>query len=111
MLRMPILSRHGERAASVMKAGILALLAMAFVLPQAQAAVEIDITRGNFKPVPIAISDFDADNPQALKIGTDVAAVIRADLERSGLFKPADPERISSRPRRCGCSRVSRTGA
>lgn len=84
MLRMPI--------AGAMKAGLLMLIAVALIAPQTHAAVEIDITRGNFKPVPIAISDFDADNPQALKIGTDVAAVIRADLERSGLFKPVDPK-------------------
>jgi len=72
-------------------AGILALMMALAVATTAQAAVEIDITKGNFKPVPIAISDFDGDNPQALKVGTDVARVIRADLERSGLFKPADP--------------------
>ncbi|QDO99596.1 Tol-Pal system protein TolB [Ferrovibrio terrae] len=92
---MPSLPRH-RSAAGMMKANlrswVLALLAIVLVAPQVRAAVEIDITRGNFKPVPIAISDFDADNPQALKIGTDVAAVIRADLERSGLFKPADPK-------------------
>lgn len=71
--------------------GLTALVSTLFLAMAAQAAVEIDITRGNFKPVPIAISDFDADNPQATKLGQDVAAVIRADLERSGLFKPADP--------------------
>lgn len=75
-----------------MKAGLVALAAIMLAVSAAQAAVEIDITRGNFKPVPIAISDFDADNPQALKIGTDIAQVIRADLERSGLFKPVDPK-------------------
>ncbi|MFN4275556.1 MAG: Tol-Pal system beta propeller repeat protein TolB [Ferrovibrio sp.] len=72
-------------------AGLTALVSTLFLAVAAKAAVEIDITRGNFKPVPIAISDFDADNPQATKLGQDVAAVIRADLERSGLFKPADP--------------------
>lgn len=72
-------------------AGLTALVSTLFLAMAAKAAVEIDITRGNFKPVPIAISDFDADNPQATKLGQDVAAVIRADLERSGLFKPADP--------------------
>ncbi|MCW0233805.1 MAG: Tol-Pal system beta propeller repeat protein TolB [Ferrovibrio sp.] len=69
----------------------MALMLALFVATAGHAAVEIDITRGNFKPVPIAISDLDGDNPQALKLGTDVARVIRADLERSGLFKPVDP--------------------
>ncbi|WP_298721623.1 Tol-Pal system beta propeller repeat protein TolB [uncultured Ferrovibrio sp.] len=70
---------------------LASLIVVLAVARPATAAVEIDITRGNFKPVPIAISDFDADNPQATKIGQDVARVIRANLERSGLFKPADP--------------------
>jgi len=91
MLRMPTLPGKYFGVAAV-KAGLMALAAITLAVSSAQAAVEIDITRGNFKPVPIAISDFDADNPQALKIGTDVAAVIRADLERSGLFKPVDPK-------------------
>ena len=72
-------------------AAAMALLVMLAAGVPARAAVEIDITRGNFKPVPIAISDLDGDNPQALKIGQDVARVIRANLERSGLFAPADP--------------------
>jgi TolB protein len=69
----------------------LAMFAVVAVASSASADVVIDITRGNFKPVPIAISDFDADNPQATKLGQDVARVIRADLERSGLFAPIDP--------------------
>ncbi|MEK9971204.1 MAG: Tol-Pal system beta propeller repeat protein TolB [Ferrovibrio sp.] len=91
MFRTSILPANGIGAATI-RAGLLALVALAMIAPPVQAAVEIDITRGNFKPVPIAISDFDAENPQALKIGTDVARVIRADLERSGLFKPVDPK-------------------
>jgi len=91
MMVMPTLPGKYFGVAAV-KAGLMALAAITIAVSSAQAAVEIDITRGNFKPVPIAISDFDADNPQALKIGTDVAAVIRADLERSGLFKPVDPK-------------------
>lgn len=72
-------------------AAAMAFLVMIMAGVPARAAVEIDITRGNFKPVPIAISDLDGDNPQALKVGQDVARVIRANLERSGLFKPVDP--------------------
>ena len=74
------------------------LLASMLVQPAAQAKVEIVITQGNIKPVPIAVSDFDADNPQALKLGQDVARVIRANLERSGLFAPADPKAHIQQP-------------
>jgi TolB protein len=86
MMRMPILP-----VAGLLKAGLLALMLVLGAATAGQAAVEIDITKGNIKPIPIAISDLDGDNPQALKLGADIARVVRADLERSGLFKPADP--------------------
>ncbi|HEX6978711.1 MAG TPA: Tol-Pal system beta propeller repeat protein TolB [Alphaproteobacteria bacterium] len=77
---------------------VAALLMLVGMTRPAAAAVEIDITRGNFKPVPIAVSDFDADNPQMTKVGQDIAQVIRADLERSGLFKPVDPRAHTQTP-------------
>lgn len=64
---------------------ICAGLAGAFVLP-ANAAVEININRGNVQPLPIAITDFvSADG-----IGAQIAAVVEADLKRSGLFAPVN---------------------
>ena len=77
----------------IFAAVIAALLAAAALVPvPVNAALQIDITRGNIQPLPIAISDFDAETPPAVKVGGDVARVIRANLERSGLFKPLDPK-------------------
>ena len=77
----------------IIAAVVAALLtAAAFAPLPATAALQIDITRGNIQPLPIAISDFDAETPPAVKVGGDVARVIRANLERSGLFKPIDPK-------------------
>src|SRR5689334_24645239 len=68
---------------------VLALLA---VLPRpAMAALQVDITQGNFQPLPIAIPDF-AVAGAAGSSGADIAGVVRADLERSGLFRPIDPK-------------------
>ena len=53
----------------------------------AYAALQVDVTQGNAQPLPIAIPDFLGD-PQ---VGANVAGVVRADLERSGLFRPLDP--------------------
>ena len=47
------------------------------------ARVEIDITKGNVEPLPIAIMDF-----QGGKEAQDIVAVITNDLQSSGLFKP-----------------------
>jgi TolB protein len=93
-----------------MMRSILAGLALGFVLllsaagpvaaqqqPQPQATapaqsgpLHVDITQGNLNPMPIAIVDFLAGNPAAQQVGGDIAGVIRADLDRSGLFHPID---------------------
>jgi TolB protein len=52
------------------------------------AALSVDVTQGNVKPLPIAIPDFIGAAP----MGANIAAVVRADLERSGLFQPIDPK-------------------
>jgi TolB protein len=44
--------------------------------------------QGTVAPIPIAIPAFSGDDP---KLAQDVAQVVMADLERSGLFQPLDP--------------------
>jgi TolB protein len=66
---------------------LLAALAALWVAP-AQAALQVDVTQGNAQPLPIAIPDFIGD----AQTGANVAGVVRADLERSGLFRPLDPK-------------------
>jgi TolB protein len=74
-----------------MKKFALALFAiMAFALGvavPASAQLRVDVTQGNIQPLPIAIPDF-IGSPQ----GAQIAAVVRADLDRSGLFRPLDPK-------------------
>lgn len=57
----------------------------------AQAQLEIDITKGNLDPVQIAVPDFLATTQVERDLGEKIADVIRADLERSGLFRALDP--------------------
>ncbi len=52
------------------------------VVTTAQARVEIDITKGNVEPLPIAVMDFKGD-----KVAGDIISVVEADLRNSGLFK------------------------
>ncbi|HYM72489.1 MAG TPA: Tol-Pal system beta propeller repeat protein TolB, partial [Stellaceae bacterium] len=54
------------------------------------AELHIDITHGQSQPLPIAIPAFPGEGDGA-QIGRDIAQVVSADLERSGLFKPLDP--------------------
>lgn len=63
-----------------------------FGVSGARAELKIDITQGTVEPLPIAITDLVGGTPQAAQFGKDISAVISADLERSGLFRPLDPK-------------------
>lgn len=62
------------------------LMALLLSLP-AHAQLEIDITKGNLDPVQIAVPNFLATTQSERDLGAQIAAVIKKDLERSGLFK------------------------
>ena len=69
---------------------LIGLLSACLAMP-ARAQLEIDINKGNLDPVPIAVPDFIAGSSFERAFGQKVAEVIRADLERSGLFRSLDP--------------------
>jgi TolB protein len=65
-------------------AGGAALAASSTALAQLQIVVE----GANFQPLPIAIPDFASSDPT---FGKEIADIVRANLQRSGLFLPLDP--------------------
>ena len=76
-------------------AGALTLMAR-----RAGAVVRLDITEGNFQPLPIAIPKFLAGGQDDGDTANAVTQIVTANLQRSGLFAPIDPaayiERIAS---------------
>jgi TolB protein len=86
ILRMPDLFVTRRRALALGAAAGGLTLSTRYV-----GAVRIDITEGNFQPLPIAIPNFfggaDSDNDTA----TGVTQIITANLKGSGLFLPIDP--------------------
>jgi TolB protein len=56
----------------------------------ARAQLQVDITKGFVEPLPIAVTSFFGEVADEVKLGADVAGVIAANLERSGLFRPVD---------------------
>ena len=58
----------------------------------ALAQLRLDVTRGKVEPMPIAIPAFAGGGGEEAQTGRDMAQVISADLERSGLFRPLDPQ-------------------
>ncbi len=73
------------------KFGLAIVMALSLGMsPPAFAALQVDVNQGNIQPLPIAIPDFVAVSPNDVAAGQNIANVVRADLDRSGLFKPLD---------------------
>ncbi|MGI9504745.1 MAG: Tol-Pal system beta propeller repeat protein TolB [Geminicoccaceae bacterium] len=90
-----------QRACSLLIAFFLT-----FMASPALAQLEIDITEGVVEPLPIAISELYGQNADSAKLGRDIADVVSADLESSGLLRPLDrrafiqsPEELQNLPR------------
>jgi len=79
---------------SVTRRGALALGAatgLALSAGRARAVVRLDITEGNFQPLPIAIPGFFAGSDADSTTAAGVTQIITANLKGSGLFLPIDP--------------------
>jgi len=63
----------------------LAVATTGLVTP-ARAEIEVDVNRGDIQPLPIAVPALSGG-----QVGADIARVITANLESSGLFRPLDP--------------------
>lgn len=70
------------RMKSLALALVAALVSAAAITAPARAQIEVDINRGDVKPLPIAIPAFGGSQ------GAEIAQVITGNLERSGLFAP-----------------------
>ena len=91
----PAARRIGRIAAAVLAVAGFAI-AVSAVRP-ANAVLELDITQGQIKPIPIAIPAFAPLGGDA-QLAADITAVIVNDLVRSGLFIPLDPARFPPTP-------------
>lgn len=68
----------------------VAVVAILTTISTASAELRVDITQGKAEPLPIAVTDFFGAGGNDAQIGRDMAGVIAANLQRSGLFKPID---------------------
>jgi TolB protein len=95
-----VTSRRGLLRRTLLLGAGLVIAARAGLRP-ASALVELDITRGNIQPLPIAIPAFIAGGAET-QLGADIAGVIADDLRRSGLFLPLDPATFVEKPTNTG---------
>ncbi len=71
---------------------VLVALGASIASSIALAELKIDITRGRVEPLPIAITPFAGATVKEKQYGRDLSKVIAGNLERSGLFRPIDPQ-------------------
>ncbi|KAF0138160.1 MAG: TolB protein [Rhodospirillaceae bacterium] len=92
--------RYCWRAAMGTTFTILLLIVVLVVVLMEKAGAElvIDVTRGHAQPMPIAITDLLGTSERENRSGRDIARVVSADLERSGLFRPIDPKTFIQTP-------------
>ena len=76
-----------------------------FLISKSFALIEIDITRGNLDPLPIAISplhlDIKSENYDGIKIkllGDDISKIIENNFRSTGLFNPLKKEAFVQKP-------------
>ena len=90
-----------------MKKIVLVLLYLFIFNSAADALVEVDITRGNLDPLPIAVSplyiepgskEIKQDGKVIKNIGNEISKVIEVNIRRSGLFNPLKKESFVQNP-------------
>ena len=76
-----------------------------FLFSKSFALIEIDITRGNLDPLPIAISplhvDIKSENYDGIKIkvlGENISKIIEDNFRSTGLFNPLKKEAFVQKP-------------
>ena len=85
----------------------LTFLVFLFLTTKSNSLIEIDITRGNLDPLPIAVSPlFQSDSSKKNSInelklenvGSEISSVVENNLKTSGLFNPLSKEAFLQKP-------------
>ncbi|MEI7573932.1 MAG: Tol-Pal system beta propeller repeat protein TolB [Phenylobacterium sp.] len=72
------------RMSAAVLAACLALAGVSLAPSNARAEIEVDVNRGDIRPLPLAAPDFEGQR------GAEIARVVMDNLSRSGLFAPVD---------------------
>ena len=82
---------------------IIILFSITFFVENSFALIQVDITRGNLNPLPVAVSPLhvvsqSADTLKEIKVGSEISKIIEKNLLRSGLFNPLKKESFVQKP-------------
>ena len=90
-----------------MKKIILSIFCFFILNNTSLALVEVDITRGNLDPLPIAVSplyvepgssEIKYEGKTVRDVGEKIAKVIEVNFKRSGLFNPLNKDSFVQKP-------------
>ena len=85
----------------------LSIILLIIATVQSNALIEVDITRGNLDPLPIAVSPLSADRDTNAKltkelkiddVGEKISNVVENNLKNSGLFNPLNNDAFLQKP-------------
>jgi TolB protein len=81
----------------------LIFLFIIFFVKSSFALIEIDITRGNLSPLPVAVSPLYVESKSSevlkeLEVGSEISKIIETNLLRSGLFNPLEKDSFVQKP-------------
>ena len=70
---------------------------------KANALIEVDITRGNLNPLPVAVSPLSSDSESLDKfekkleidnLGSEISIIVENNLRQTGLFNPLEKDSL-----------------
>tara|TARA_B100001142_G_scaffold246869_1_gene246540 strand:- start:595 stop:1935 length:1341 start_codon:yes stop_codon:yes gene_type:complete len=87
---------------------ILKILILIILIPiKAFAVIEVDITRGNLSPLPVAVSPLSIDDTSKKNfekllnkenIGNEISKIVENNLKQTGLFNPLSKDAFLQKP-------------
>ena len=83
------------------------LVVLLFIQFEAYALIEVDITRGNLSPLPIAVSPLSSDKDSLAEfekilkkkdLGSEISIIVENNLKHTGLFNPLEKDAFLQKP-------------
>src|SRR5210317_1880822 len=86
-----------------MKKNFIILFLIVLIPIKAFALIEVDITRGNLNPLPLAVSPLSIDDKSKKifkkeNIGSEISTIVENNLRTSGLFNPLSKDAFLQAP-------------
>ena len=88
-----------------MKKIVLIIFTYFLIISKSSALIEVDITRGNLDPLPIAVSplhvDIKSENYRDMKVkllGENISKIIEKNFRNTGLFNPLKKDAFVQKP-------------